>query len=542
MSRLAESPSAAGMTGVFPDVLFDHAAFLSGGKPVGRAPGRRKVAIVGAGAAGLCAAYELARAGLFPVVFEAGDAVGGRLRSRRFTEADGSPALAFAELGAMRFPRSGRIFFHYADLFGLSHRAFPNPMEAPTLIHFRNRPLFCRAADDLPPDFARVKRTWEEYMRLLLSPLREAAAAGDDALSRAWQRYVLRFKDVSFYDTISDILPWDKDDMDRFGALGLGTGGFSPLFTVSFLEILRIMFCNLESDQRMMTDGTSRFAEALLSALSPAGGSARAELNLNARVEGVALENGEVAVETPAGRRGGFAAAIVTPTLPALESMGLTMTPRRGGAILPPACRTALRKLHHISSSKLFIRTRDKFWLDKKGRVLPGMPTVILSDEPPRAAYFLDYPGIREGVVCASYTWDDDAVKFGGMDADSRWRLFSRFLTTAHPPLAGKLKPLNGEIVTVDWHNEPDFFGAFKLNQPGQEDDCAAVYWQFLDCLDPSRDSGVYLAGDSVSWHGGWVEGALQTAINAACAVIHHVGGKLRRGSPLESRPKCRYR
>ena len=380
-------------------------------------------------------------------------------------------------------------------------------------------------------------------MGLLLSPLRAAAAEGPDALAAAWQRYVDRFKNFSFYDTISEILPWDKDDMDRFGALGLGTGGFSPLFTVSFLEILRIMFCDLESRQRMLAGGMSRFAEAFVSELSPGGGArARAELRLNRRVEGLSTGRGGVTLQTSDGAHGGFAAAIVACTLPAMEAMGLTMTPRRGAAVLPAACRTALRKLHHISSSKLFIRTRDKFWLDGRGRARPGMPQVVLSDEPPRAAYFRDYPGIREGVVCASYTWDDDAVKFGGMDAESRWRFFSRFLSAAHPPLAEFLRPLHGEVVTVDWHNEPDFFGAFKLNQPGQEDDCAAAYWQFRDCLDPSRDSGVYLAGDSVSWHGGWVEGALQTAVNAACAALHRAGGKVRKGSPLERGPACRYR
>ena len=528
---------------LFPDVLFDHAAFLAGGKPIGRAPRREKVAVVGAGAAGLCAAYELSRAGLFPVIFESGPAVGGRLRSRPFTGPDGAPAAAFAELGAMRIPETSRIFFHYADRFGLAHRPFPNPMLVPTLIHFRNRPLFCRGAADLPPDFARVKQTWDGYMGLLLSPLRAAAAEGPDALAEAWQRYVARFKNVSFYDTISEILPWDKDDMDRFGALGLGTGGFSPLFTVSFLEILRIMFCDLESAQRMLTRGMSGFADAFLSALAPGGGRrARAELRLNRRVRGVSSGKGGVTLETSDGARGGFCAAVVTCSLPAMEAMGLTMAPRPGGAVLPAACRTALRKLHHISSSKLFIRTREKFWLDARGCARANMPQVVLSDEPPRAAYFLDYPDVSEGVVCASYTWDDDAVKFGAMDPESRWRFFSRFLSAAHPPLAGLLRPLHGEIVTVDWHNEPDFFGAFKLNQPGQEADCAAAYWQFRDCLDAAGDRGVYLAGDSVSWHGGWVEGALQTAINAACAVVHRVGGKVRKGSPLESRPAYNYR
>ena len=55
------------------------------------------------------------------------------------------------------------------------------------------------------------------------------------------------------------------------------------------------------------------------------------------------------------------------------------------------------------------------------------------------------------------------------------------------------------------------------------------------DCI--SFDTGVYLAGDSVSWQGGWTEGALQTGINAACAVAHHLGGKVIEESPLTQNP-----
>ena len=60
-----------------------------------------EVAIVGAGAAGMIAAYELMRLGLKPVVYEAGR-LGGRLRSQPFEGAEG----VIAELGGMRFPIS----------------------------------------------------------------------------------------------------------------------------------------------------------------------------------------------------------------------------------------------------------------------------------------------------------------------------------------------------------------------------------------------------------------------------------------------------
>ena len=78
----------------------------------------------------------------------------------------------------------------------------------------------------------------------------------------------------------------------------------------------------------------------------------------------------------------------------------------------------------------------------------------------------------------------------------------------------------------------------FKLQLPGQDHLVQAAYYQFLSVLDPATDPGVYLVGDSVSWSGGWVEGALQTGVNAACAVAKRLGGTLSINSPLSQNPK----
>jgi tryptophan 2-monooxygenase len=58
-------------------------------------------------------------------------------------------------------------------------------------------------------------------------------------------------------------------------------------------------------------------------------------------------------------------------------------------------------------------------------------------------------------------------------------------------------------------------------------------YFQFQTVLNSTADRGVYLAGDSVSWYGGWIEGALQSGINAACAAAKRAGWLVRADSPL---------
>ena len=42
----------------------------------------------------------------------------------------------------------------------------------------------------------------------------------------------------------------------------------------------------------------------------------------------------------------------------------------------------------------------------------------------------------------------------------------------------------------------------------------------------PPNERGIFLAGDDVSWIPGWVEGAVQTALNAVWGIVTHLGGE----------------
>ena len=48
----------------------------------------------------------------------------------------------------------------------------------------------------------------------------------------------------------------------------------------------------------------------------------------------------------------------------------------------------------------------------------------------------------------------------------------------------------------------------------------------------PPEERGIYLAGDDVSFMPGWVEGAVQTALNAVWGVMTQMGGASPRANP----------
>ncbi|MEV6236649.1 NAD(P)/FAD-dependent oxidoreductase [Lentzea sp. NPDC051838] len=91
--------------------------------PLQERGGRKRVTVIGAGIAGLVAAYELERLGHDVEVVEASHDIGGRIATHRFGGRDSSGP--FVELGAMRIPAGHRLTRHYIAELGLQHQVRP---------------------------------------------------------------------------------------------------------------------------------------------------------------------------------------------------------------------------------------------------------------------------------------------------------------------------------------------------------------------------------------------------------------------------------
>ena len=162
----AEAPGrqgqAAPITMLNPDFPFSYDHYLAHPDGLGSVPPElygTEVAVIGAGLSGLVTAYELMKLGLRPVVYEA-DQIGGRLRTAAFPAAPG----VVADLGGMRFPVSGKAFYHYVDLLGLETQDFPNPLAeatSSTVIELAGKKHYAEKPSDLPPFFREVADAWK---------------------------------------------------------------------------------------------------------------------------------------------------------------------------------------------------------------------------------------------------------------------------------------------------------------------------------------------------------------------------------------------
>jgi monoamine oxidase len=533
------SQSLTGPVTIFgPDFPFAYDDWLRHPAGLGSIPESARgatVAVVGAGLAGMVAAYELMELGLRPVVYERAR-IGGRLRSHRFEGADG----VIAELGGMRFPVSGTSFFHYANQVGLASTPFPNPLTeaaGSTVIDIAGETFHGRVIEDLPPQFSEVARAWEEALEEIgFTPLQEAIRTRDvGTLKRLWDELVPVWDGRTFYDFISTSKAFSKlpfSYREVFGLVGFGTGGWDSDFPNSMLEILRVVLTNCDTNQQLVVGGVEQLPRGLwtlpVSSRSPwPAGTTLASLHGGVPCPGVA------AIDRSGGRmflvrdRWGtvrtHGAVLVT-----CQNWLLTTQIAFEESLFSHELWMALDRTRYMQSSKTFVMVDRPFWKDvdpATGRPLMGM---TLTDRLTRGTYLFDNGPDQPAVICLTYSWMSDALKMLPYDVDQRVKLSLDALGKIYPGL-DIASHIVGDPVTISWEDDPNFLGAFKGALPGHYRYNHRMYTHFMQGKLPPAERGIFLAGDDVSFTPAWAEGAVQTALNAVWGIMMHFGGACHR-------------
>lgn len=532
-------------------------------------PSAFSVAVVGSGAAGLAAAYELLRCGMNVTVFEATSRIGGRLFTSPSSTGDGN----LFEMGAMRFTPSEQVLHYYSNLFTESGASeiiydtgsFPDPGVYNTYIAFQSSlyPWLQNGPNtDMPPSFTVCSNGWNAFLcdgftsadgticltapNTITTWLADPQANGA-AIVQAWSAYISAFLNSSLYEATVRIFTdanapggvrWSEIDLEWFGALGTGFGGYGPLFPIGFLDIMRFTINAVDTDQHELVTGVQSIVDGFLNqqVTQPNGNvtSVAPHVVTNMPVSAIASSGtGGVTLTFANGASAQFDRVVVAASHRSMEiTMGLGYS--QDGSPLAEPVADAVRRLHLENSSKVFVET-SAFWNDPDPLTGSTYPRNVVGDTLLRNFYTLTYPTAPQdsGALLFSYTWADDSVKQQTIsDPGTRLQLLLRDLATISPPLsnlvAGSIDWSTAQV--IDWQNQPYFFGAFKLNQPGQDAYVQSLFYDFLKA-GGSSDTGVYLAGDSIGFLGGWVENALQTGVNAAAAVAVSVGGVLNSGS-----------
>jgi monoamine oxidase len=523
----------------FPYAFDDWIAHPGG---LGQLPAARhgqEVAIVGAGMAGMVAAYELMKLGLKPVIYEASK-MGGRLRSQRF---EGTHDVV-AELGGMRFPVSSTAFYHYVNLLGLETRPFPNPLtpaSGSTVVDLEGKTYYAESLKDLPALFQEVAAAWAEALETdaRFGDMQRAIRERDvPALKALWNTLVPLWDDRTFYDFVATSKAFYKlsfQHREVFGQVGFGTGGWDSDFPNSMLEILRVVMTNCDDNQRLIVGGADQVPKGLWRH-APAKlvhwptGTTLESLHQGATRPGVTAiaraAAGDLEVTDAWGGKRRFAAVLTT-----CQSWLLTTQIACEESLFSQKMWMALDRTRYMQSSKTFVMVDRPFWKDKDPETGRDVMSMTLTDRLTRGTYLFDNGPGKPGVICLSYAWMGDALKMLPQPLDKRVKLALGALQKIYPKV-DIASHIIGDPICVSWEADPHFLGAFKGALPGHYRYNQRMYAHFVQDAFPAAHKGIFIAGDDVSWTPAWVEGAVQTSLNAVWGILHHLGGSTPPSNP----------
>jgi monoamine oxidase len=447
---------------------------------------RKKVIIVGAGMAGLVAGYELKRAGHEPVILEAQRRVGGRVHTLRDPFTHG----LYAEVGAMRIPRAHELTLKYIDKFGLRTSDFT--MDNPRAYYYVGGRKVCIADACADPSLLGFETGEHErgftagqlWLRCI-QPLIERLQTERDG---AWEEIVSQYDQYSTREFL-ELNGWSEGAIEMYGLLA----NQEAVMNSSFLELFREDAGNYYTNMLEIEGGTDRLPHAFLPELA-------SNIRFGAKMIAIDQSPEDVTVhyQTRAGRfgeKGDY--AILTVPFPVLRHV----------EVLKPFTRAkqrAIRQLHYDASAKILFQCRRRFWEEDEGIFGGG----TITDLPIRNLYYPDHG--REtgrGVILASYTWSEDAQRWGSLSPQDRIDQALEDVAEIHPQILKEFEVGTSWM----WHDDEFAGGAFALFDPGQQ---TLLYDEII------RPEGrIHFAGEHASLYHAWIQGAIESGLRAAIAV-----------------------
>ena len=435
-----------------------------------------RVVVVGAGFAGLAAAYELSRAGAVVTVLEARNRVGGRVLSFRDLVPGGT-----MEGGAELIGSNHPIWNAYKAQLGLSFIDLTDEEgDAPIVLNGR------RLSN------ADAERLWEE-MSAALNGLNADAAAIPDPFAawtapsaRAWDARSLA--DWIAAQPISDLCKAGID-AQMVGANGVATAWQSYLGNLSMVKGGGVEKFWTETEVYRCAGGSQQLAQRLAAAV----GTPR--VHLRQTVSGITTSERGVVVNAGATRHECDYAVLA---IPPLTWNRIAFTPRLHVSALPQMG----------SNVKFLMKTRDRFW--RRGKLAPDMMT----DGPVHLTWHatLNQKVAGAGVVAFSGGGASDTCR-GWTPAERT----ERYLAALAPVFPG-LRASFERARFMDWPSDPWVKGSYSFPAPGEVTTLGPQLQQPLG-------GRVFLAGEHTCYaFVGYMEGALQSGARAAQRIAATTG------------------
>ena len=473
---------------------------------LGAAPPGASVLVLGAGIAGMVAAYELRKAGYAVQVLEFNARAGGRVWTLRggdrYQELGGPVQECGFDPGLYINPGPWRLPHHHHNILGYCRR-FGVALEGFTQVNY-NAYLHSRNAfGGVPQRYRTVRADYHGHVAELLA---KATRGGrlDDAVSGEDQERLLQ-----------SLRWWGALDRDYRYVPGHGSserrgfdappgGGLSgaprPSTPVALHEVLGAgLWGNLPIGDLYEMQGTllqpvggmDRISEAFARELGPLIRYRAKVLDIHQAPTGVTVRYEDTA--EPGSRLTASADWCVC-TIP-LSVLG--QIPMNVGA----AMSAAIAAVPYAASVKIGLQFKRRFW-EQDDHIYGG---ISYTDLPIQTIGYpsTGYHDSGKGVLLGAYIWGNDAVAYTAMTPAQRIEQAVLHGSRIHPQYPAEFD----HGVAVAWHRVPFSMGCFGL----WTEQARAAHYDALCAV----DGRIVLAGEHASHLPAWQEGAVTSALDA---------------------------
>lgn len=466
----------------------------------------RTVGIVGAGMAGLYAAYWLQTIwkpfDINVSLFEVDDRVGGRIKTYRFTEEKDQ----YFEAGAMRIPKTNmhQPTFDLIDL--LNNKGASINLITYNLSQPGNRVLINGNLTNNSGDLSAEALGWtlpDKYQgksgaQLLLDSIEGFLKLLNQDFDAGWD-VLMRYDKVSFRTYLLDFYGGDQTVVDFIETMCSQTNQFALSFPELVIQNLDFdaesAGTTEKTEWRMIDQGMDNFPQALAEQVG------LDNITFSARVTKIEESGGKVTVyaDTPGGKVNQTFDKVIL----AIPPSALRMIPERPR--WDPEKEQAIRAMYFEPLYKLGMRFKKRFWEPESEG---GQST---TDLPMR---WVVYPSNGIGTsgpgVLLLYSWQTDAATWSSIPLEERVKSSLTYLCKVFPEQEDTIRKEFMGAEDMAWSEHNPMGDAMFM--PGQ-------FTAYFD-IAQRAEGNIYFAGEHLSRHHTWITGALDSALTTAREVL----------------------
>ncbi len=446
---------------------------------------KQKVIVLGAGLAGLAAAWELVQAGHEVIVIEARNRSGGRVLTLR----EGFTSGLTAEAGAMSFNDNYFNLFRYIKLFNIPYESLKSPAirspDGNTVYHLRGKRIVpVNGKIDWPYELKPEEREGSipnRYIQPLLRDMHDASISN------------------SLYE-------WARSIDNKTLLQLVAEKGASP----DAQEIIRVTtwYC----DRQGRASASSNLLPVLQSFTSkdvysfPGGVdslSTAFAIRLGERIrydtEVMRIKNAANSVEVIVnsdGKQESITGDRIVCTIPFSVLQKIDITPS-----FSAFKKEIINGLNYTPTTRVFLEVKKRFWESngENGSAMTDLPIGQVQKHP-----MIKTGKEGERAILEGHARGEDALQLDRMSNDDRLKFTLEQMNKVHPNVANYYE---GGI-SKSWQLDPYSLGAYSLFLPGQ-----ITTW-LPEIMRP--EGRVHFAGEHTSIYSGSMEGAVESGARAA--------------------------